>query len=603
MTVSAIAGITLEGQPQELSSFIRAGVVHVLWYTPFTIGVRRLSWKPHTGDDYTEVIPELGQSFHGISALYDPASDAVVVVWDDGTAVTNFNSGFLTTARFHPVTGALLSGPTQLFPGSDPKLAYRSTTQDSNWLLYHRTAKNGGVYGRITSDGGLTWQSGYPLLTGKINDTTFLEVAAFTPELATVAQLGAESRKLNEISMLKRTRPLTSIVKHPTLPNQFFIGEPSKFDNVTLVDNLRGSLVLATDNSKLYHLDGVAQGSSDGVGAVALITVTGTVVSVSASAGPTGNGDDVNSYTLVPAAGALNVDLPGNSCAVGFDVSSTNGYVAEYTDNGTLGQFVVVDLSTGTTGTVLSGLTGVRAVAVANFLSPPLIFVGTTEAGVERLRIYQENGLTPTLLVNTKLTSRANFFATAADPNNPTGAFLYASLVDRLNIYKYVSAALPVRLHDVLTLPGGGNFFQTRIAANGNVVIAAGNAGVVVLDPEGKILAQIAVSGEVIKPWVANTTYALSTLARPRDGNQFAKSRYYFRVTTNGISGNAEPLWDAAGTVADNTVVWTPVGVVDGVVTGVEIDQTTKRIYAVGIAGGSLGTDGRVWVISANGLL
>lgn len=604
MTVSSIAGITLEGQPQELSSFLRSGVVYVMWYNPVNLGLRRLSWKPHTGLDFTEITPQLGQPFRGVSALYDPVSDRVVVVWDDGTAVDGSTSGFLNIARFNPLTGDLVAGPTRLFPGSQPKLAYRTTTQDANWVLYYRTAKNLGVYGRVTKDGGLTWQSAYPLITGKVSSTSFLDVTSYSQSHASIAQLGVETRQLREAGMFKRTRPLVSIVKHPTVANQFFIGEPSKFDNVTLTDNLRGGLVLATDNSKLYNLDGVQQGSSDTIGSVALISVTGTVIAQVASAGPTGNGDDLNSYTLTPTSGTLNVDLPGASCAVALDVSSTHGYVAEYTDNSAvLGQFIVVDLGTGTTGTVLSGLTGVRAVAVANFLATPLIFVGTTESGVERLRVYSQNALTPTLLLNTKLTSRANAFSVAPDPTNPTGALLYASLVDRLNIYRYVSSSAPVQLIDTLTLPGGGSFFQSKVASNGNIIVATGNAGVLVMDPNGQILAQLTLSGEVISEWKAATVYGANALVRPRDGHQFAKSRYYFKTAAGGTSGAAEPSWAATGTVTDNTVSWTAVGLVDGVVTGIALDETSKRIYAVGSAGGVLGTDGRVWLITANGLL
>ena len=682
MTVSSISGITLEGQPQELSSFLRPGRsfasvtttagslgfitdnvgttftsqdvgrrftvnsgadagtylisvivstsvirvtttagaavsftgaaavtgtiplgAYVLWHSPISPFLKRLNWKPHDYADYTEVTPALGLAFRSIAALYDPTSDQVVVVWDDGTAVANSTSGVLFVARFNPANGALMSGPTSIGPGSDPKLAYRSTVQDSNWMLYYRTAKNGGVYGRVSRDGGLTWQSGYPLVTGQVSATAKLDVISYSSSHASIAQLGRESRQLKEISAFQRSRPLTSIVKHPAAANQFFIGEPSKFDNVTLTDNLRGGLVLATDNSKLYHLDGVVQGVSDSVGAVALVSVAGTVMSVTASAGPTGNGDDINSYTLVPASGALNVDLPNASCAVSLDVSSAYGYIAEYTDNGTLGQFIVVDLTSGSTGTVLSGLTGVRAVAVANFLAVPLIFVATTESGVERLRVYQENALTPTLLLNTKLTSRANALSVAPDPLNANGVLVYASLVDRLNVYEYVSSSAPVQLRDSLTLPGGGSFFQSRVASGGNIVVAAGNAGVLVLDPSGKILAQTPVSGESIPEWKPSTVYALNALVRPREIHQFARSRYYFKASTGGTSGNSEPLWAATGTVIDNSAQWQAVGLIDGVAVGLELDEDNERVLVAGSAGGNLGTDGRVWLVSAGGLV
>ena len=537
MAVSPITGITQEDQPQELSSFLRSGVAYVFWATPVLGLSRRIRWKPHNSADYTEVIPDLLHFYRDVSCLYDPSTDHLVVVWDDGDALDGSRNGTLYIARFKAATAELVSGPTVLSQGSSARLSYLSATPNSKFLLFYKTLKNRGVYGRRSEDGGQTWQSAYPLITGQVNGTTAVEVVPYDGVHVSVAQLGSSTKTLSEVGMLQRTRPLQAIVKHPSVANKFFIAEPSKFDNVTLTDNLRGALLLAIDNSKLFHLDGVAQGTSDSVGAVALISASsgGTVLSVDASAGPTGNGDDLNSYTLTPSAGALNVDLPGASFAVSLAVTPSYGYVAEYADNSaTGGQLVVVDLSTGSTGTVFSGVTAVRAVGVANFLSPPLAFVASTESGVERLRVYQENALTPTLLLNTKLTSRANAITVVVDPDSPTGALVYVSCVDRLNVYKYVSASVPVQLVDSLTLSGGSTFFQSVVAPNGNIVVAAGNAGVLVLGAEGRVVAQLAVSGKVVNEWVPSKTYALNDLVRPRAVHQFARSRYYFRATTAG---------------------------------------------------------------------
>jgi hypothetical protein len=604
MTVSSIAGITQEDQPQELSSFLRQGVAYVFWATPVIGLSRRIRWKPHSSADYTEVIPSLLHLYRDVSCLYDPVSDQLVVVWGDGGAVDGSANGLLYSARFNPVTAALVSGPTAIFQGSQARLSYQSTTQNGQMLLYYKTAKNRGVYGRRSDNGGLTWQDAYPLITGQVLGTSAVEVVPYDSSHVTVAQLGSSSRQLQEVGMLQRTRPLTSIVKHPTVANKFFIGEPSKLDNTTLVDNLRGALVLATDNSKLYHLDGVVQGTADSINSVALITTSGSSFTVDASAGPTGNGDDINTYTLTPASVTINVDLPGASCAVAMDVSPSYAYIAEYTDNSAvLGQLVVVDLSTGTTGTVFTGVTGVRAVAVANFLTPKIIFVASTESGVERLRVYQENALTPTLLLNVKLTSRANSITVASDPSNPTGALVYVSCVDRLSIYQYTSSSLPIQMVDSFTLAGGSNFFQAVLASTGNIVVAAANSGVLVLNQSGAVLSQIQLSGKIVNEWVPSKVYSLNDLVSPRTSHQFSKSRYYFRASTAGTSGTAEPAWASTGTMLDNTAQWQPVGLTDGVVTGIAIDGSTHRIYAVGSAGGVLGTDGRVWVITATGLV
>ena len=604
MTLSSITAITQEGQPSGLSSFIRSGVMYVFWQAPVSdTGLQRLNWKPHTAADFTEVTPTLAQAFHNVTALYHPASDQVVVVWDDALAVSGYTDGSLSTARFNALTGALVSGPTVLFSGSQPKLSYR-TTASSECSLYYVTLKNGGVYGRLSTDGGVTWQSGEPIITGQVSSSQRIEVVPYDSEHVAIAQLGSDTRPMAEIGMLQRTRPISSIVKHPTVAGQFFIGEPSKFDNTTLIDNLRGGLVLATDNSKLFHLDGVVQGTSDTFGAVALLTVTGTAVAVTASAGPTGNGDDINSYTLTPVAGALNVDLPGASFAVALGVSSTHGYIAEYADNsGVLGQLIVVDLSSGTTATVFTGVTGVRAVAVANFLATPLIFVASTESGFERLRVYSQLALTPTLLLNTKLPARANSITVTVHPTNPTSVRVLVSMVDRFNIYDYNSAATPVLLVDSYQFQSIGQFFKSVVTSTGTVVLAAGRAGVVVLGPTGKTKAQIQVSGKPVATWVPSTAVSLNQLAQPRAQHQFYRGRFYFKCTTAGTTGAAEPSWASTGTMLDATAQWQPVAVIDGVVTDVAVDETTQRIYAVGVVGGDLGTDGRVWVLGAGRLL
>jgi len=1073
MTLSSISPVTLEGQPQELSSFTRAGVLYVLWHTPISdIGLKRLHWKPHTGLDFTEVTPSLAVNFRNVTAILRPSTDQLVVIWDDGTAVPGFVDGNISSARFNVLTGALISGPTVLFPGSQAKVSYRTVPGDQ-LMLYYVTVKAGGVYGRVSLDGGVTWQSGEPLITNQVLGTGKVEVVPYDSEHVSIAQLGRDPRSLSEIGMLQRTRPISSIVARPTghlldastlalwrydetsglvvydfssggrnltlngthtvvigqfgnarqfvntlnnnanragdaalaalfigggytwetwfkidlslitssiaslfsysgtfaggEPHQerasffigssgwlvteweapaatytnttppqpivsntwthaairvvdvggglrrvdffvngvqvpstgvvaqpaagtaascqlwigqaftnsiynfpgfiddtrfsnvartdaeilasysgskdYYIGEPSKFDNVTLIDNLRGALVLSTDSTQLYHLDGVAQGVDDALGAVARIQVDGTNLSfvpsshvigggtrflwrldessgtataadavgtyplasvngtpvaevgkignarhfnqsqvfggadaatvtlvktfnnfsigfwiktndfsgagaagirgiltlsqlgditnaplylrfdnnksigagsssqgninwanfftgyenkwvhvvftfgltvntvyrngvsqgsfgssastntpasptwylgrgqlntlanepnmslddvwfenstlsgaqvaaefaaATGSAGPTGNGDDLNSYTLVPAAGTLNVDLPGASFAVGLAVSSTHGYVAEYADNSAvLGQLIVVDLSSGSTATVFTGVTAVRAVATANFLSPVRILVATTESGVERLRVYHQLALTPPLIANTKLPARVNALTAIPHPTDATGLRLLVSMVDRFNIYDYISASVPLVLVDSYRFSGGGQFFKSVVAANGNIVVAAGNAGVLVLNPTGKVKAQIQVSGKPVAEWKPNTVYTLGALVKPRARHPFVRNRLYFKVTNvgagTGTSGTDEPSWLSAGIVYDpilpptagntNSLQWTSQGVMDGVVTDVALDEPAKRIFAVGVVGGDLGTDGRVWILGAGGLL
>lgn len=606
MALSTISGITQEGQPEGLASFVRAGVLYVAW-SDAAGGVgagRKIRWKPHTSADYTETIGALVQVFKNFTCIYHPATDDVVVVWDDGGSAPGVSNGNILIARFDFATGTLLSGPTVLQAGAYPRLCYRNSNTNE-LLLYFRTPKTNSVYGQTSSDGGVTWQSAEPFLTNKVLGSDAIRVVPYDDTHVSIAQIGSDSRSLVELGFFARTRPLSSIIAHPTLSNQFYVGEPSKGpDNVTLVDNLRGSLKLAVGAGSLFHLDGIQQGTSDSIGAVSQFSVSGTTLSNVGSVGPVGGvaGRNLVQYSLALAAGSLSLALPGaSSYAVDMDVSATYAYVAEYSDSTTNGQFVVVKLSDATNATILSAITGVRAVAVANFPASPLIFVATTESGVERLRVYQENGLAPTLLLNVKLPARVNNLAVVAGTNGAV-ARIIVSMVDGFGLYDYYSSSAPIRCVDVFKFAGGGPFFRAVSAPSGNVFAAAGAAGVVVFDPVGRVLAQLRTSGEVIPFWKPSTVYTLNTLVRPTTKSPFAPNRYYFKCTVGGTSNVAEPNWATTGTVADATATWTPVAVTDGVVADLVLDVANSRVYAVGSAGGILGTDGRIWILSAKGL-
>lgn len=607
MTVSSITGITAEGQPKELSSFLRAGVMYVVW-TDIVSGVgalRRMRWKPHTSTDFTEVIAPLLHPFNNISVLYIASSDSLLAVWDDAGGSDRVANGSLYSASFNVTTGAVLSGPTLIKQGANPKLTFRGAAS-TDILLYFKTPKNVGVYGCLSLNNGVTWQSSEPLITGQVLNTDSIKVVAYDPTHVSIAQTGGDTRSLSEIGIYKRTRPLCRIINDPTDVTKFYVTEPSKFDNVTLTDNLRGSITMRTDNSEVLHLSGVQQGTSDSVGSVSRLTVSGTTITNSASAGPVGGvaGHNLVSYTPSLGAGTVAVVLPGaTSYAVDMAVSSSCAYVAEYSDSTTAGQFVVVRLSDGVTATPFSGVTGVRAVAVANFTAPfPLIFVASTESGVERLRVYEENALTPTLLLNVKLTARANSISVVAG-SSPATVRVIVSMVDRLCLFDYYTSVTPIRLVDTLRFAGGNQFFRTVTSASGVMFVAAGSAGVLVFNPTGKLLAQLKVSGEYVLPWKALTSYGLDNLVQARPVHPFSPSRYYLKATTGGTSGASEPSWATTGTVADASVVWTPQAVIDGVATDVALVESTKRVYAVGSAGGNLGTDGRVWILSAQGLI
>lgn len=606
MTVSSISGISIEGQPQGLSAFLKAGIMHVVWFSVSGLALGRPRWKPHTGLYFTEVIGGLDAAFHNISACYVPSSDTVLLAWDDGSGEPGFVDGNIYFARFNSTTGALISGPTLAGDGSRPQLLYRNNVPGNSLLLFSYMKKTDDVTLRLSTNGGVSFGEAAPVLTNKVVNSGFVEAVPYDNDHVSIIQLGKDPRALAEFGLFKRTRPIVSILKHPTLADTYFIGEPSRITSVAQVDNLRGGMAFNLANTSIFKIDGDAQGTADGTGGIALLSVTsGTSMTVSASTGPSPgtNRNKIVQYSLVPVTGA-NADLDLSLPAVSLAVSTSYAYLAQYTEaSPTGGQLKVVELANlSNQAAFLTGISG-RATAVANFLSPVLIFTASTESSIERLRVYQENTTSPIILVNYKIPFRANALFVTAHPTNVAWALIYASTANRLTIYEYRGTTVPLRLLDSITLIGGGQLFNLTKAANGNLVAAAGNAGVLVLTPSGKTLAQIRVSGEVVDEWASGKAYVLGNLVRTRARHQFSANRYYFRVTTAGTSGGSEPQWAATGTMSDNTVVWTPVAMIDGVCTGVAVDDTLKRIYAVGVAGGNAGTDGRVWVLDARGLI
>jgi len=605
MAVSSITGITREGQPIEMASFRRSGVVHFVWNSEVNFSQRRLRWKPHDAADFTEVFGNLVTDFRNIAAAYIPSSDSLIMAWDDNSGGSGVENSRLFVARFNPTTGALLSGPTLLGPGTRPQMLYRNGVQGNSVVLVSFLSKTDDVLVRMTTDGGLSWTGGSPVLVNKVAQTTFLEAVSYGSNHLSIAQLGGDSRKLAEISAFSRTRPIMSIVKHPSVANQYFIGEPSRITSVPQSDNLRGGMVLLPDNSAIIKVDGDAQGVSDSIGGIALLTVTGTAFSVAASAGPTvgTNRNRIVQYSLTPSISA-NADLDASLPAVSLATSSSYAYVAQSVDsNPTGGQLKVIDLSAlSTQNAFLTGISG-RAVAVANFLSPRVIFAATTESSIQRIRVYSENGTTPTLLINAKLLLQASNITVAPHPTEALWALLYVSNQNRMSIMEYRGAASPLRVLDTITLVGGGEFLSVVRAANGNLVAAAGSAGILVFSPIGKTIAQLRVSPVVVQDWQPQVAVSLNQLVRPTAGNRFSQNRFYFICTGAGTTAVSEPSWAFSGSITDGGATWTAVAARDGIVTGVALDETLKRIYGVGLVGGSSNTQGRVWALEARGLI
>lgn len=605
MPISAISIATQEGcHPDSVCSFIRSGVTYLAWVErdgPSATS-KRLRWKSQVSGDYAETIGSLTHAFNRCSIVYQAATDSLLVTWDDGGGQQALSNGNIYIGRFSFLTGAVLSEPKVLFAGAEPNLFLRGTSP-SELFLYFRTPKSAGVYGSLSLDAGVTWQSAVPLLMGQAQYTSGLQVLAYDDTHISVSQVGEDARFLKELSVFKRTRPLRSIVRHPTASNLFFVSEPSKLDDVVLTDNLRGKLQLSGDALSIFSLEGTRQGSSDGVGALAILNILSDSATVAASTGPTAGaaGKTLRQYALNLTPGSINVTLSGDSCAVDFGLSNSHAYVAQYSDASTTeGRLSVVALADGSNAAALTGVAGVWAVAVANFVPTPLIFVATTESSVPRLRVYEENGLSPTLLMNVRLPERANGISVAPGSDGAI-ARVFVSMSGKFAIYDYYGTSTAIRCLDVLQFAGGGKLFSSVTAPNGNVFVASGSSGIIAFSSKGRVLSQTFVTGQYAPTWRAGTAVSVGDLIKPTSRSSFEPNRLYFRCVTSGTTSAVEPSWSVNSNVQDGSAVWAPVGKVDGVVTDLILDAPAKRVYAVGSAGGELGTDGRLWILSATG--
>jgi hypothetical protein len=603
VSVSAISVVTEEGHASSVAGFARAGVVYVAWVTPTGVGnLHRIQWKPHTGANFSEVKSGFAAPFQNLSTVYIQPSDRVLVAWDVDSGT---GDGQVFTAQFDALTAALLSGPTAVAIGARPSLALRGGVDGSDVLLTYGLRSKGVPYTRYSGDGGSVWSDATPVLTNQVASLQDVEIVPFDDNHLSMVQLGKASRRLAELGSLSRTRPLVGIAAHPSLADRYFVVEPNGSSDLS--DLLRGGLSVKRDGSGVLTFDGGRVGVDDSVGSLALLGTSGLVPTVVASATYAGSpdGDDISTFSLVPAYTST-TELDGAlGKLVSADVSTAFAYVAEYSDVAnptTGGTLVVLRLSDLVSASVLSGLKACRAVGVG--IPPsgtPAIFVATSEGSLEKLRIYTENGLTPAPASTHALPARAN--AVRVELASATSGTVSVSMVDRLNIYTFTSLSGPLSLRSSFLLPTGGQFFKTRLAANGNIVCAAGTAGVVVFRPTGRMISQLIPSTLPVSFWKPFTAFPLNSLMQPTSPGPFSAQRYYFKATTGGTTTGYHPTLALTGTIADGTVIWTPQATIDPVVTDVAVDQPRSRIYAVGLCGGAASTNGRVWTLNAAGLV
>lgn len=602
MALSGITNINTVESVRHLASFSNGSDLYGLWtgQAGFNPCMRTLTWRKHGLDVPYDVIAALVLPYETPSAAVRYDGALAVAYADAGTAAAG-----IWVVVFDLLSGATVVAPRQVASGSSPIITTVPLGKGLArlTLLYIR---GGQPRIRESLDGGPSWSGERPVLNAKAGETSYISKASFDGSHLSLMQVSSDARTIVERSSLSRTRPISAIIKHPTDSGRFYAVE-SVHRTVAAVeqvsDNERGYLTTLQDGTVLTS-SRVRAGTADAYGDVMLIDATGSAPTVSASAvAPAGTAPGADAVTvLANAAGAGSVlasAVFGAANAAIVDVLTTNSYAyfAGYTDqSATGGALAVLQLSD---NTVAQPLTGVSVRALA--LGQGLLAVATTEAGVEKVRFYAENALTPTLLATHVLPMRANSISLVM--SSPSAGLLYVSGTSRLNIYQISGTANPIRLVSSLTILTAWStlqHFDVAITSKGFIVAAGGSGGVMVYNSQGEMLSQLPVSGVAVAPWTPGRTVVIGDLVRPSASSFYVGKRTYFRCSTGGTTGAIEPPWaPSPATTADGTAVWTEVGPYEGVVTSVALDETRRRILAAGLAGGPSGTMGKIWMIDA----
>jgi hypothetical protein len=607
VAVSTITQIMFEASAVGLAAFNRLGVLYSLWTTPGVFGLSALTlqWRPHTDATSLPVLAVLPGPYIHFTCAIRPSDGALLIAYDDSLALATAD---VWTVAFDPVTGAVLSQPMRIDTGSRPNIIVpKNGVAGQLHIVY--VAADGSAVIRTSWNSGATWGDPQPVFNNKVRETTDLVTVPFDSGHVSVMQVGRDARPLTEIGAFTRTRPLAGILKHPTLDDRFFIMEAVQRQILGVnqfTDNLRDAMILLPGVTPTILLpDRVRLGTDDTVGELALLDTNywfaAVVSSLVLTPGATPGADLVNVAIGPPLAqGATLATIFGaiNAAVADVGMSAAYAYAVGYTDLGATGAFTVIRLSDQATAVAATGIPcHALGVGVIPTVGGAIIGVATLETGIERLRLYQENGLTPTLLATHKLPARAN--AVLVQMTSPTAGRVYVALSDRLLCYEINGLTSPIRLTLTIFILTRGTFQHLSLLPSGNILAALGNGGVGIFNTSGEILAQLLVSGVYAPTWLPGRTRALDDLAIPTTDNAYAPLRRYFKCTTGGVSGANEPPWAATGAVVDGTAQWTEQGVVDGVVANVAYDEKRQRLYAVGVANGPAGLVGKVWSIDA----
>jgi hypothetical protein len=606
MSVSPIIQIVREGFVTGLATFLVGGAPYILWNAPVgSANQRCLYWKLHDGTDASEVQCSEPSVYTELSAILR-SDGALLVVHSDGTR--------LWATAFDLVTGMavmprrfVVNGKSPALFGLDPAFPWRIQ------LAY--VDGQGNVFTADTPDDGATWRVAKSILTNYVAATEGASAAFFDSAHVSLIQAGQDARRLTEIGVYTRTRPLAGIMDHPTLPDRYYVLEAAQraVAAVNQLSDVRGTICEPANDGLLKLATRVRQGADDGVGDLVLLDTSGlTPTPVASTTLPAGATPGTGIVTLAvepptplsPSAAfdnlfpGTNATLADTDCVPGFV------YAVGYTDQSFDGGGVALRLSDGAR-TVL--FTGKRGYAVA---TDGLIIAVAYEdtAGQYRLGIGPVapggNYLTPAWNQAVhRLPARPNCLVVIADgPVTPDKANLYVGLADRVNLYRLDGFTRPIRLVGSALVLTRGAHRQCIVTPRGNLACAMGAGGVAVFSPNWETLAELTVSGFAAPFWASGSTATLNTsFVQPNVTSGYSGVRRYFKCTQSGVTGSVEPAWGSSGTVIDNTARWIEVADTSGIVTGIALDAARQRIYAVGVAGGVNGTAGRVWVLNAQG--
>jgi hypothetical protein len=603
VAVSTITQVADEYLVQALGSFDRSGTLYIAW-TAAQGSLQTVYWKQHTQADGLEVQAAIGIGMTNISTLYRTSNDSVVLAYDTDAGPGSNSSIFV--GAFKSLTGVQVAAPVLVASGFRPRLMYRGGVVGDRMILVYANRATNTMYLRESTNGGVSWGAERPVISNLIEGISSIHAVPYDDEHISVLALGIDSRPLQEIVSFSHTRPWTSLLKHPTVADEWFVSECSQNAALGLSDHLRGSLVLQSGGSTLFWADGTSLGSSDSIGSVALLSTSGNAISVLNSTSPTPStaGQDIVALSTTPASTHVTNVLSSGPILASLAASASFVYGAAYSDTpGSDGSLVVYNISTQAFAPIVSVTNGHAAGVGIPPTGAAVICFGTTESGVEKLRIYTENALSPTLQNTHLMPARINSINVVM--TSASAGTLYVSMVDRLNVYVVNGLTSPLRLTLSIPVLTRGQFFQSVLSPSGNIVAAVGKAGVGIFDKYGRTVAQAVLSGVGAQPWGPGLgTVSLGQAARPTPASFYAPALTWFKATTAGTSAVNEPFWAPAGnSVPDGSAVWQEQGDIQSVVTGVAVDQTRNRVYAVGVVGGNPGVLGRFYALSATGLL